>query len=78
MLKAGYVSGACEKIGPADPAAPIRNLGSRDRRKIKGSRPAIHHRFADLVFFLPSLPLAEKMGEQQTTQAPTAQHATGN
>jgi len=27
MLKAGYVSGACEKIGPADPAAPIRDLG---------------------------------------------------
>jgi hypothetical protein len=34
--------------------------------------------FAAFVLVLFLVPLAEKMGEQQTTQAPTAQHATGN
>ena len=71
------VSGACKKIGSADPAAPVRNLGVQRSSKNEGFEAGdFHHRFADLVFLL--LPLAKEAGEQQTTQAPTAQHATGN
>ena len=34
--------------------------------------------FAAFVLILFLAPLAEEMGKKQTTQAPTAQHATGN
>jgi hypothetical protein len=34
--------------------------------------------FAALFLVLLPAPLAEEMGKEQTTQAPAAQHATGN
>ena len=76
MLEAG-VSGACKKIGSADPAAPVRNLGGPKIVENEGFEAGDRHRrFAGLVLLL--LPLAEESGKEQTTHALTAQKAAGN
>ena len=61
----------------AHPASPVSNRRAPKIVEIEGFEAGDrNHRFADLVLLL--LPLAEESGKKQTTQAPTAQKATGN
>jgi hypothetical protein len=67
------VSGACKKIGSADPAAPrlLVTLAVRRASKNEGFKAGdFHRRFADLRLFANAS--RKETGEQQTTQLPTA------